>query len=324
MKDNLVQTPLPQLKNYPRTGIEPELHWIKASDDYQVNCRIWRGKVGSPVVLYLHGIEGHSQWFENTAFALNEKGITVYAPDRRGSGLNPRDRGHLSSYKVYLNDIHSMLRRIERDHAGHPIVLWGNCWGAKAATLICQDRDPNAKGEKKELQEAESHPISGLVLSSPAIFTQIDFDLKTKAEIAFNHYMGDKMGGDRRTMKKWPLPLRPSMFTDNEAYLEYLEHDALRIQFVTSTFLVESHKLSGLAQNTAKRLSLPILILQAGADQIVDIKATQNFLAKTKSTEKSMRLFPDAKHVLDFDNNWFKDYAHLAGEWVSARLPVVC
>lgn len=299
------------------------MHWIKASDEYQVNCRIWRGKVGSPVVLYLHGIEGHSQWFENTAFALNQKGITVYAPDRRGSGLNPRDRGQLSSFKLYLNDIHSMLRRIERDHAGHPIILWGACWGAKAAVLVAQDPDPRAKGKDKEQQEVDRHPISGLVLSSPAIFTHVDYDLKTKMEIAFNNYFGDKMGGDSR-VKKWPLPIKPFMFTDNPDYLQFIESDLLRTQFVTSTFLVESHKMSLLAQQSAKRLTLPILILQAGADVIVDIKKTQNFLAKTHSSEKSMRLFPDAKHIIDFDNNWFKDYAHLAAEWVAARLPVVC
>ncbi len=217
-----------------------------------------------------------------------------------------------------------MLRRIESDHAGHPIILWGNCWGAKAAVLIAQDPDPNAKGKEKEIQEVEKHPISGLVLSSPALFTHVDFDLKTKLEIASNHYFGDRMGGDRTGTKKWPLPIKPFMFTDNPEYLSYIEGDLLRTQFVTSTFLVESYKMSGLAQKTGKRLTLPILILQAGADVIVNIKQTQNWLAKTKSTDKSMRLFPDAKHILDFDNNWFKDYAHLAGEWVSARLPVVC
>ncbi|MEZ4544216.1 MAG: hypothetical protein R3C24_09975 [Cyanobacteriota/Melainabacteria group bacterium] len=55
---------------------------MRAEDGIQYSCRIWRGEVGAPVILYLHGIEGHSQWFDNAADYLNQKGMTIYAPDR--------------------------------------------------------------------------------------------------------------------------------------------------------------------------------------------------------------------------------------------------
>ncbi len=295
------------------------MEWVRADDGVQLMCRKWPGKVGAPVVLYLHGIEGHSQWFENTASVLNTKGMTIYAPDRRGSGMNSRDRGHLSSYKVFLSDVNQMLRRISQQHAGHPIIVWGNCWGAKAAAIVCQKVDTTKKkNDTEDIWRLESFPISALVLTSPAIFSKVDYDLRTKIEIAINHTMGG-----RRALRKWALPIRPAMFTNNPEYLEFIEKDPLRLSEVTSTFLVESYKLSKLAESAAGNISIPTLILQPEADQIVDVASLKKWNDKLRSTEKSMRLFPDAFHCLDFDANWFKEYTHLVSEWLLARAPAV-
>lgn len=314
MKD-LASIPLPQTDT-PRQAEQPEHEWIRASDGAQLLCRTWRGKVGAPVVLYLHGIEGHSQWFENTADLLNKKGVTIYAPDRRGSGLNSRDHGHLSSYQLFIDDVNGMLRKICTAHMGHPIILWGNCWGAKAATLFAQQQtkapNPDAEGVVGQF------PIAALILSSPAIFTKVDYDLKTKMEIAANHVMGG-----RRAMRKYPIPLTTAMFTDNPKYLEYLEKDPLRLTEVTATFFVESHKLGELAKKTASNISMPVLIVQSGNDAIVDTEKLEAWYGKLKSTDKALRLFPDAYHCLDFDANWFKEYTHLISEWLLSRSPSV-
>ena len=318
MKD-LATITLPQLQSYPRTSKESEIELLRGEDGVQFSCRIWRGESGKPVILYLHGIEGHSQWFENSANYLNSQGFTIFAPDRRGSGLNPRDRGHMNKMIEYIGDINSMLRRLTVEYKGHAVILWGHCWGAKGAVCVAQDPDKNPKKNVKEEEIInKGYPISGLVLSCPAIYSRLDFDLKKKLTIAYNHFRGD-----RRAMKKWEIPLTASMLTDNPVYMNYLEEDPLRITEATSTFFYESHKLTKLAQAASGNLSLPIIILQAGADQIVDVPSVEKWLEKTKSQDKSMRIFPDAAHSLDFDETWFKEYMHLVSGWLAARTPVV-
>jgi alpha-beta hydrolase superfamily lysophospholipase len=99
------------------------LESIPASGNSMLACRVWQGIPGRCVILYLHGIEGHSQWFEPTARVLNESGITVYAADRRGAGLNSEDRGHLTSLNVFISDVETMLKHIRRKHPDQPIVL---------------------------------------------------------------------------------------------------------------------------------------------------------------------------------------------------------
>ncbi|MBK9771189.1 MAG: alpha/beta fold hydrolase [Candidatus Obscuribacter sp.] len=235
MKD-LVSTPLRNIAGVP--VILPEMTSLRMSDGVELAVRLWKGKSGLPVVLYLHGIEGHSQWFENTASVLNQKGITVYAPDRRGAGLNPRDRGNLSSYKTYLGDLEMIIRKLAFDFVGHPIVLIGNCWGAKAASVITQkDYKPVASGEI-------NLPIAGLALTSPAIFTKIDFGASTKMQIAYTSFLG----GDNASHRKWPIPLEVNMFTDNPTFQGYLKRDPLRLTEATASFFVESYKLGKLAK----------------------------------------------------------------------------
>lgn len=319
MKD-LATIELPHLKAAPRTDKESKIELLRGEDGVQFSCRVWPGEVTKPVILYLHGIEGHSQWFENSANYLNERGFTIYAPDRRGSGLNPRNRGHMANMMEFIGDVNSMLRRLTTEFTGRPIILWGHCWGAKGAVLVAQEPETNPKKKPKREEDIinKGYPISGLLLSCPAIYSKLDFDLKKKLTIAYNHFRGD-----RRAMKKWDIPLTASMLTDNPVYMNYIEEDPLRVTEVTSTFFYESHRLSSMAQKAAPNLKIPILIVQAGADQIVDVPKVESWLEGSKSPDKQMRIFPDAAHSLDFDETWFKEYMHLVSGWLEARTPVI-
>ncbi|MBN9395312.1 MAG: alpha/beta fold hydrolase [Candidatus Melainabacteria bacterium] len=315
--NSLSSTPIPPIigVNGAQPQIPCEIRSIKSADGRELFCRFWKGQAGHPVIVYLHGIEGHSQWFENTASYLNGKGMTIYAADRRGAGLNPRDRGNLTSYKDFLADIETLVRKIGFDHMGHPIILMANCWGAKAATVMC------AKDYKPVSADELTLPIAGLVMTSPAIFSKIDYDLGTKMQIAYNSLLGK--GGRSDSKRKWSIPLEIDMFTDNPTFQGYLQRDPLRLTEATADFFVENYKLTKLAEKTASSIDLPVLLLQGGADRIVDLEKTQGYFARLKSPVKDMRIFPDSAHSLDFDANWFREYTHVLSEWIMAQCPVV-
>lgn len=293
--------------------VSPVLEKVRASDDVQLLCRVWKGQHGHPVVVYLHGIEGHSLWFQNTASVLNSKGMTVYAPDRRGSGINPRDRGNLTSYKTYLSDLEVFLRKVSFDHVGHSIILIGGCWGAKAAAVLCQ------KDYKPLTSDSLNLPIAGLALASPAIFTRVDYGMSTKFQIAYNSLLG----GDHGAHKRWPIPIEVDMLTNNPTYQGFIKRDSHRLTELSSGFLLEHLRLSKLAEKAAGSLELPVLALLAGADQILDLEKVQQWYARIPSPTKELRIFPDASHLLDFDSSWFKEYTHILSEWIRAQCPVV-
>jgi acylglycerol lipase len=306
LKD-LVAINLPVVQPAKAVYKQPEIEYIRASDGSKVACRVWKGEVGQCVVLYLHGIEGHSQWFENTASVLNSKGITIYAIDRRGSGLNPRDRGHMPNYTGFLDDIEIWLRHLFHEYKGHPLVLMSNCWSAKATAVIAAGRHKGAEGPLSLL--------SGVVMTCPAIYTKVDFDIKTKLRIGYHAIRQDRVS--------LPIPLTTEMLTDNPTFIGYLKQDPLRLSEATAQFYLETFKLSKLAEGAAKDIQLPLLILQAGSDRIVDVPALEKWFAQCKSEKKDLRIFPDAVHSLDFDSTWFSDYTNVLGQWLKARSPVI-
>ncbi len=90
---------------------EVEVVALSGSD---IHLRKFLAPGKGPVALYLHGIEGHSLWFANTAQQLNSAGISVYAPDRRGAGLNFFERGHVENERALISDVEFFLKLVEQ------------------------------------------------------------------------------------------------------------------------------------------------------------------------------------------------------------------
>jgi acylglycerol lipase len=306
---DLVSIPLPDLKPSVESVPAPEVRWIDGCDKQPLACRVWRGQARQPVIVYLHGIEGHSQWFNNTAGVLNRRGISIYAPDRRGSGLNTRERGHLTSYKALLADIEIILRVVAKEHHGQPLVLVGNCWGGKPASVMaCHDYSTT---------DGQSLPeLAGLILTSPAIHTKVDFNWQTKLDIGYSTFKSD-----RRARETLAIPIEPSMFTDDATYLEFIKHDPLRLLQATKKFFFEQFLLTLKAKRAAAKLTLPTLLIESGKDEIVNVTELDRWYEKIQANDKSKRIFQEAAHSIEFDPLWFEDYCRLLGDWILARAP---
>lgn len=276
----------------------------EASDGASLSYRHWAGLPGRPVIVHLHGIEGHSQWLEPTANILNEMGMTVYAPDRRGSGLNNAYRGHMPNYQQILFDIKEMLV-IAANEKG-PLFLVGNCWGAKPAVVLI------SQWQKGSLQLP---PIKGLILTSPALITKADLTFPQKIKVAIKWLIGVK--------SVIPIPLTPEMFTDNKPYLDFITNDPKRLTHATAHFFANTFFLTEMAKRMAGNIQLPVLVLQAGRDEIVNLPAIENWFSKVAAKDKTFKLFPWMSHSLDFDvkadeyiatlTNWINEHASSGG-----------
>ncbi len=316
MSKDLASIPLPDLKPKLETGFQSDslaaaeqVRLIAGSDEQPLACRIWPGNAKSPVAVYLHGIEGHSQWFQNTARVLSRSGIGVYAPDRRGAGLNSNERGHLSSYKALLADIEIILRLVAVENAGQPIILIGNCWGGKPAAVL-------SRHDYKSTDGAPLPPIAGLILICPAIHTKVDFDWLTKLDIGVS-----VLRGDHRSRVSLDIPIEPTMFTQDPAYLEFIKNDPLRLLRATKRFFFEQFLLTLKAKAASEKLLVPTLLIESGQDDIVNVAALDQWYAKVKAPDARKRLFPEAAHSIEFDPTWFDQYCQLLVEWIDAHAP---
>ncbi len=307
MKEAGLVAPISQLFAWQSLKGEAALGSITSFDGARLGFRHWAASHMAPVVVHLHGIEGHSQWFSKTAEKLNENDIAIYALDRRGSGMNRDYPGHLASFKTYLQDLEISLSYIKDVHPDQNIVLMANCWSARAAAIIASENyRPITKGTAIQL--------AGLVLTSPAIYTKIDLSWRTKCMIALA-----RLKGGNNLMMNWPIPLEPEMFTNSDQYIEDIRRDSWRLKEATAGFYLATAILSWLAKQAASSIRLPLLILQAGADQIVDVAHTLDWYREVKSEEKAMYIFPKTFHSIDFDENLFDKYTDILSHWVKER-----
>lgn len=273
-----------------------ELEWWRTKDGTEHPVRIWRADPQSVIVLYFHGIEGHGRWFEDTALELNKKGVTTFAPDRRGAGSSTAMRGHADSWKQLVDDADELLQRIRQKNPASPIFFVANCWGSKVA-LSLAGRQHNSF-------------IRGLAMTSPAVCVQVDVSLSTKMLIGLSLLRGGKDYFD--------IPLAPEHFTDVPQYLDYIRRDPLRLTKATASFFFESIKLTRACKASARSLNVPLLILQSGRDTIVDIEKIKHWFKELKAEDKTLSMFTEAAHSLDFDPH-ASEYQEALANWILAR-----
>ena len=109
---------------------------IKLPDDYVVYARYWPGRAPAGAVLYLHGIQSHCGWYEESARRLQQAGFAVLQPDRRGSGRNQTDRGHAESHQQLIDDGLACGRRLLELTGQKQFHLIGISWGGKLARSV--------------------------------------------------------------------------------------------------------------------------------------------------------------------------------------------
>ncbi|WP_295803294.1 alpha/beta fold hydrolase, partial [uncultured Microbulbifer sp.] len=113
--------------------------------------------------LYLHGIESHSEWFDEAARQLAQRGYPVVSIDRRGSGINRENRGYVSGHVErgthLVDDIHRAVRIVRERNKADEIYLIGLSWGGKYVMAY----DASYPGE-----------VDGMVLITPGMKPKVD------------------------------------------------------------------------------------------------------------------------------------------------------
>lgn len=275
-----------------------ETVWLASRDGSKHFLRIWKSPEQKGLLLYLHGIEGHSLWFADTALYLQEHGITTIAMDRRGSGMSKEPRGHASSWQQLFEDLVETCNYAASLAGNTPLFLMANCWGAKLATLLAESSCPHAQ------------LFSGLILSSPAIDVKVDLGLREKLQVAWRLLCSNT--------KPLPIPLAISDFTNNAHYLRFIENDKYRLDKASAQFFFNSLLLTIMSKRSAKKIELPVLVVQSGIDTIVNIDGVKKWFEKLSAKDKSFHLFAGVHHSLDFDSHP-DEYRRLLLEWLESH-----
>ncbi|MCA9089032.1 MAG: alpha/beta fold hydrolase [Planctomycetaceae bacterium] len=257
--------------------------WWTASDGYPIH--VHRVDPVGPIrgwILLLHGIQSHAGWYQATANDLARKGYSVWLPDRRGSGLNMADRGHVASWRRLLGDVCQLLYRAAAERSQRapqaPIVLGGISWGGRLATAVAALRP---------------QLLDGLTLLAPGLIPRIGPTPWQRVRLA----LARRLGIYQRYV---PIPLGdPALFSDDPKWQQFIREDTRALHDVTTGFLFAGEDLTRQLQRLREPLHCPVQLLLAGHDPIINNAATR-LLVQRWSPTASIHEFPTSPHTLEF------------------------
>jgi alpha-beta hydrolase superfamily lysophospholipase len=252
------------------------------SDGYRCHYRDYpaEGTLRGRVV-FVHGIQSHAGWYEHSCTWLSEAGFHVSFLDRRGSGQNREARGDTPSFRRLLDDIAEFLRPLRQQEPKLPIFLGGISWGGKPVTAL-QRRHPGL--------------CDGLVLLCPGFCPQVRPSRKERVGI-----MWSRLFSPRRL---FPVPLSdPQLFTATPRWQEFIRHDPLSLRQATARFFVESVRLDLYLRFVVSRVHLPILLLLAEHDRIIDNARTRALVERFPAMDKEVHDYAGAHHTLEFEED---------------------
>jgi len=227
-------------------------------------------------LVFVHGSGEHCGRYEHVMRWFGEKGFDCNAFDYRGHGKADGPRAHCDRFEQYHDDLDAFLRFVmERGDEDRKVYLVGHSHGGLVVTSYV-------------LSQPEG--IDGVVLSSPF------FGVKLKVPAV-------KVAAGRLMSVVWPTLALPTgipssvLSTDPEVGRRY-DADPLVGSTASARWFTEATARQELVLKQADQLRLPLLMLIAGSDQLVDAEVTQNMLAAVGSTDKEMRWYDELYHEI--------------------------
>jgi acylglycerol lipase len=251
---------------------------VRLADGYEAYARLWAPPVNCQGgVLCLHGIQSHCGWYEASARAICAAGWAVLQPDRRGSGRNQRQRGHAESSRQLLDDAFTCLDVLSDRCASERVHLLGISWGGKLVAAM---------------HAHDSSRARTLILVTPGIFPIIDVSASDKLRIGWSMFSNP--------LRYFDIPLNdPALFTADPQWLAFLERDPLQLHQATAGFFLASRRLDKLARRLPDASPVPLCVMLAGDEHIVDNEATCVLVREMCWPCRAITTYHHSRHTLE-------------------------
>lgn len=250
---------------------------FKARDGVRVCYGVWPQPEPSPWVVLLPGrVESYIK-YQEVALEWAAQGYSVAMIDHRGQGFSDRlterhEHGHVDKFSDYVHDLAEWMDILAARIDGQPAVLLGHSMGGAIAALYMSGY----------AQTKTPYGFQRLILCSPmmGINTQPWPPSIGKAVVRAGAWLKRKVAPQTAHyfigMKDYEtLPFAENRLTHSRARYQFLteqyhQHPRIRVGGPTWQWLTEALRVIDIMPKLLGRIQIPVLLLQAGADEIVD------------------------------------------------------
>lgn len=257
--------------------LDPTCSFIEVpvrGENYKV--RSWGQPEGaSAIALLVHGLGAHSGWFEAAAKELAARGFFVLAYDQRGHGS--RADIALSGYKEWIDDLAALLRELKSQYSGTPFYLMGNSMGGLVVMASSRFVEPD-----------------GIVIFSPG------FDGHPKT-FSLGYKFQSVLSALTNPQKVVILPYGFEIVTRDLEVRKWLDADPAKKKGLPGYMLFELLKLSQNVIANLKSVNVPVLMLTAGQEKVVNNEVNEKLFKRLSAPSKKHVHMEEAWHDLMFD-----------------------
>jgi alpha-beta hydrolase superfamily lysophospholipase/SAM-dependent methyltransferase len=227
------------------------------------------------LLLFHRGHEHSGRWSEVVEM-LGLEDVAIFAWDARGHGRSSGERGAAENFGAMVKDVDAFVRHV-RDHHGYAIenmIVLAHSVGAVAVSAWVHDYAP---------------PIRAMILATPAFRVRLYVPLAIPSLRLKQKFVGPGY------VKSY---VKAKMLTHDPAQAALYSADPLIFRQIAVNVLIGLHDAGTRLLADAGAINLPTLMLSAGRDWVVSLKAQREFFNGLSSSVKRMHVFPAAYHAL--------------------------
>ena len=232
-------------------------------------------------LLLFHRGHEHSARWQETVESLGLKDVAVFAWDARGHGHSPGERGSAENLGAVIQDVEAFVRHVSKHHQipVENMVVMAHSVGAVTVAAWVHDYAP---------------PIRGLILAVPA------FRVKLYVPFAVPFLrLKQKLFGPGY-VKSY---VKANMLTHDREQASAYRADGMIFRQIAINILLDLYDTSTRLIADAGAITVPTLMLTAGADWVVKTSAQQKFFDRLSSPVKRMENLPGFYHAIFHEQN---------------------
>lgn len=252
---------------------------FKASGGIDLYYQVWRnGEKPRAILAIVHGFGEHGGRYSRLVEHMIPNGYALYALDLRGHGRSPGQRGHITAWSEYREDVRAYMEMIWKNEPGIPVFIFGHSMGALIGLdyiLHYPDR----------LQGAiiSGAPIQPTGAASPALILV--------ARVLSNLWPTFAMN----------LGLEVEAISRDPKVVQAYRSDPLVHGKTTPRWGTESLDTVAWVKTHAGELQVPLLMVHGGDDRLGAAAGSEWFCAQVRNPDKQVIVYPGSYHEVHND-----------------------
>ena len=259
-------------------------------DGAELFYRSWiPNKATDKALLLFHRGHEHSGRWQETVDSLDLDDVAIFAWDSRGHGRSAGDRGAAKSLHDVIKDVDAFARHVSEQFgiSIENMIVLAHSLAAVTVTAWIHDYAP---------------PIRAMILATAAFHVKLYIPFAIPALRILRP----------RFVKSY---VKSKMLTHDREQAARYDSDPLIFRQIAVNVLLDLHDTSKRLLADAGAIQTPTLMIGAGKDWVVSLKAQQEFFDRLSSTHKRFEIFPDAFHAIFHETNR-RDVIGLVREFV--------